>query len=155
MISKFEWININVGDFIEVVYCAKHVKIFALSSEHKMRQTRLIPWGFIIASIPFLICLFIPSFVGSGGGTFFAILVAVSIGIIMRLEKICCCDDLWQKCKHNPTVMSVASEITTLTNDPELQVPSGTDPEDSDDAYDHENDALNYAANNSEDVANI
>ena len=144
-----------VGDFIEVVYCAKHVKLFGLSSEQKMRQTRLIPWGFIVASIPFLICLFIPSVVGSAGGTLFAILVAGSVGTIMRLERICCCDDLWQKCKNNETVKSVASEITTLTNDPELQVPSGTDPEDSDDAYDHENDVLNYAANNSEDEANI
>ena len=136
MISKFEWTNINVGDFIEVVYCAKNVKLFALHSEQKMRQTQLIPIFFIIASVPFFICLFIPLFLGSIGSMFFAILIAGSIGIVMRLEKICCCDNIWKKCKNKKTVMSIVSEITTLTNDPELHVPSGSDEFDDDYDYD-------------------
>lgn len=127
MISKFEWLNINVGDFIEVVYCAKNVKLFALNSELKMRQTKLIPIYFIISSLPFLICLFIPLFLGSMSGTLFGIIITVSIGIMMRLEKIRCCYN------NKKTVRSFVSEITTLTNDPELQVPSCSDHDSDDD----------------------
>ena len=41
MHNKYEWAEIKAGDFIEVVYCAKDISLFALSSEQKLRRTRM------------------------------------------------------------------------------------------------------------------
>ena len=140
--SRAEWMNLNVGDFIEIIYCAKDITYFALSSEQKMRQTRLIPLITMIGSVPFLFLILVPALIGSGGGTFFSILITISAALIIRAEKISCCDRIWQNCKEKKIVLKVVSELTTGCS-PELEIPSGSDEDTSSLNYD-ETDQINH-----------
>eukprot|EP01084_Bolivina_argentea_P267147 453401_1 len=128
MVNKYEWINAKAGDFVEVVYCAKDITLFALTSEQKMNRTRWIPIAILIGSISFFIPILIPAFLGENAGTALAIMMAATGGMIMKVQKLTCCDVFWQHCKRKRYVMN-ASELTTLTNEPELEVPSGSDSE--------------------------
>eukprot|EP01083_Nonionella_stella_P032680 89424_1 len=128
IMNKYEWINLNEGDYIEVVYCAKEITLFELFSERKRKHNRwnsiIAPVLVLIASCPFLVSMFIPLFLGAGAGTVLAVMIAICGGLMMRLQKVCCCDAFWQRCKRNTTIMSVVSEVTTMGNSPELHVPS-------------------------------
>eukprot|EP00483_Globobulimina_turgida_P004836 UN04845 len=127
MLNKYEWMNVKVGDVVEIVYCAKDITLFALTSEQGMSRTQCVPIAVIFGSIPFLLSMFIPLFLGQGIGTASAIMIAATGGMVMKVQKMCCCDIFYQKCKKNNTVMNVVSEVATFANSPELEVPSGSD----------------------------
>lgn len=146
----------NAGDYLEVIYCAKDITVFALASEMKQPQTGLsprhsfvlianqyimtplrlfvillfvnsVPLAIAIASLPFFVTLFIPLFLGSVMGTALAVTLATTGGLVMRAQRLVCCNKCWQKCKDNQAIIKVVSEVTTMGNSPELEIPSGSE----------------------------